>query len=245
MNVASKKAEDDAALGAEIRRYLRALRSGTLSTLSQRLGGHPFGSLVPYVLDHKARPILLISKLAEHTRNICADSRVSLLATELAEDVQTGARVTLVGDAEALEAVELPAIRERYLRFFPKSRELLALGDFQFMAVRPGTLRFIGGFGRIHWISSEGYAPPLNQMASAEADIVAHMNADHSDNLMEYCRHYLKQVPHEVAMCGIDCDGVDLRLDGRLARIDFTQPITNSDEARTALVGMAQTARDH
>lgn len=235
--------EDKSALGAELRRYLRAQRSGTLSTLSKRLGGYPFGSLVPCMLDHQGRPILLVSNLAEHTRNLAADPRASLLVSDAASDVQAGARVTLVGDAQPLDALELPAIRNRYLRFFPDAAQLLELGDFRFLAIRPATLRFIGGFGRIHWVSTENYAPPDNQLTSAEDDIVNHMNADHAAALADYCRHYFQQTPNTVAMAGIDCDGIDLRADSRLVRIDFREPVTNPDEARTALIGLAQTAR--
>lgn len=236
-------AEDKSALGAEIRRYLRAQRSGTLSTLSKRLGGYPFGSLVPYMLDHHARPLLLVSSLAEHTRNLGADPRASLLVSDAAGDVQAGARVTLVGDAQALDAAEMQSIRNRYLRFFPDAAQLLELGDFHFLAIRPVTLRFIGGFGRIHWVATENYTPAVNQLAGAEDDIVSHMNTDHAAALADYCRHYLQQTPNGVAMAGIDGDGIDLRADGRLVRIDFREPINSPDEARTALIGLAQTAR--
>ncbi len=237
--------QDSPALGAEIRRYLLAQRSGMLSTLSQRLGGYPFGSLVPYILDHQARPVLLISNLAEHTRNLAADPRVSLLVSDAAGDIQAGARVTLVGDAQAPDDAELPATRDRYLRFFPNATQLLELGDFKFMVIRPITLRFIGGFGRIHWISAENYTAPANQLANAEGEVVAHMNSEHAEALADYCRHYLQQSPDAIAMIGIDCDGIDLRADNQLARIDFDEPVTSSAAARSALVRMAQVARGH
>ncbi|HEV2007255.1 MAG TPA: pyridoxamine 5'-phosphate oxidase family protein, partial [Burkholderiales bacterium] len=88
--------------GAAARRYLRSRRSGVLATISVKLDGYPFGSVVPFVLDHAACPVILISRLAEHTKNIGADPRVSLLVHDLTDDSQGAARVTLVGNAERI-----------------------------------------------------------------------------------------------------------------------------------------------
>lgn len=104
--------------GTAARACLRHYRAGTLATLSQRLAGYPFGSAVPFVLDHAARPVILVSRLAEHTRNIAADHRVSLHVSSAAGDVQAGTRLTLVGDA-ARATWDLSALRARYLRYFP------------------------------------------------------------------------------------------------------------------------------
>ncbi len=230
--------------GMKARRYLRAQHAGVLSTLSARLDGHPFGSILPFVLDHAAKPVILVSRLAEHTRNIAADARVSLLAHDRIDDVQAGARVTLVGEARVLETAELAAAQARYLVFFPDAARLLALGDFTFFCIVPKTLRYIAGFGDIRWIAAADYAPPPpNEIGVAEADIVAHMNADHADNLKDFCRHFLGTTPETASMIGIDCDGFDLRAVGTLARIDFDTPVTNAAEARAALVAMARTAR--
>ncbi|HEX3171590.1 MAG TPA: pyridoxamine 5'-phosphate oxidase family protein, partial [Burkholderiales bacterium] len=85
--------------GDDARRYLRRFRHGVLSTLSKKFAGYPFGSVVPCVTDHAARPVILISGLAEHTKNIAADARVSLLVRDADIDPQEGARLTLIGDA--------------------------------------------------------------------------------------------------------------------------------------------------
>jgi putative heme iron utilization protein len=141
--------------GADARRQLAACRAGLLSTLSRRHGGHPFGSLVPYALDHRGRPVILVSRLAEHTRNMEAAPRASLLAHDAASDPQAGARVTLLGNAVPLDASNPAA--ERYRRLFPDSERLLALGDFSFFVLEPLGVRFIEGFGSIHWISAAEY----------------------------------------------------------------------------------------
>jgi putative heme iron utilization protein len=227
--------------GDEARRYLRGHRSGVLATLSAKLGGYPFGSIVPFVLDGDCRPVILISALAEHTRNLAADPRTSLIVHDYADDVQAGTRLTLVGDAARL--ADDAAVRALYLRRFPAARELLALGDFSFWALAPQRLLFIRGFGRIQWIDSAEFAPPPNSLAEAEAAVVAHMNADHTVALADYCRHYHGVTPVAVEMTGIDCDGFDVRADGQLLRFGFPDPVTNAGKAREALVAMARAAR--
>src|SRR6187455_2488825 len=210
--------------GDNARRYLRRFRHGVLSTLSKKFAGYPFGSVVPCVTDHAARPVILISGLAEHTKNIAADARVSLLVRDADIDPQEGARLTLIGDARPAGA-DGSAIQTRYLRFFPAAERLLALGDFAFFHIEPVALRYIGGFGAIHWITAASYAPPANTLAAIEEDIIAHMNADHAAALRDYCRHAGRQEPASISMVGIDCDGFDVRADAELLRFDFAQPV--------------------
>lgn len=226
--------------GEEARRYLRRHQAGVLSTLSRRLGGYPFGSVVPFVLDQAARPVMLVSRLAEHTKNLLADPRASLLMHEADEDVQAAARLTLVGDAQP---VDEPRLRARYLRYFPEAQRLLDLGDFSFLALQPAFVRHILGFGGIRSISADSFAPPEHRLAEVEADIVEHMNADHADALRAYCVGAGVRQPLEVSMIGIDCDGFDVRADGRRIRLDFPELVTDAGTAREALIAMARAAR--
>ena len=99
--------------------------------------------------------MILVSRLAEHTRNAEADPRASLLAHDAAPDPLAGARVTLLGNATQVD--ESNPAAARYRRFFPDSEKLLALGDFAFLALDPLAIRFIEGFGSIHWISAAEY----------------------------------------------------------------------------------------
>lgn len=225
----------------EVRSYLRRRHHGVLSTISQKLGGYPFGSVVPFVLDHGARPVILISRLAEHTRNVEADPRVSLLASDGGGNAQAGARVTLVGEAARLEDQQAP--RARYLRYFPDAERLLALGDFAFYAIAPKTVRYIGGFGDIRWISSDAYAPPANDFAAQEDALIARMNVEHAHDLRDLCRHYHGRAASQARLVGIDCDGFDVRADGELVRIDFERPASDAAEAREALLAMANRVR--
>ena len=227
--------------GTEARRYLRRHHTGVLATLSRRLGGYPFGSLAPFVLDHEARPVVLVSRLAEHTKNMAADPRASLLVHDAAEDVQTAARLTLVADAEPV--ADTAAIAARYLRYFPDARRLLDLGDFSFWRLRTVFVRHIAGFGAIRSITPQNFAPPENHLGEAEDGIVAHMNGDHADALRAYCRHASGVEPAAAALVGIDCDGIDVRADGALLRIEFDAPVTNAGKAREALATLARAAR--
>ena len=224
------------------RQFLRRQRHGVLSTLSEKLDGYPFGSIVPLVLDHAGRPTLLISRLAEHTRNIDADSRVSLLVHEESSDVQAAARLTLVGDA-AQASSDLPALEARYLRYVPQAGRLLQMGDFSFYRIEPVALRFVGGFGDMQWISAASYVPLANTMAEREADILTHMNADHPAMLRDCARHFSGIEAATIAMTGVDCDGFDVRADGALLRFKFTNPVVNAHEVRAALIAMARETR--
>lgn len=229
-------------LGAAARRYVRQHRHGVLSTISNKLGGYPFGSVVPYVPDHAAWPILFISRLAEHTKNIDADPRVSLLVRDADTDVQQGSRLTLIGDAVRVDT-DLAALQARYMAYVPDAARLAALGDFSFYRVTPLRLRHIGGFGAIEWITADDYAAPANAMAQCEADIVAHMNAGHVSALRDFCRHFKRRDCSAIAMAGIDCDGFDVRADGELMRFDFDPPVVDAHQARAALKAMAGQAR--
>ena len=228
--------------GFDARRYLRHHRHGVLSTLSKKLDGYPFGSLVPFVLDHAARPAILISRLAEHTKNIDADPRVSLLVHAESADAQAASRLTLVGNA-ARAGDGLAALEARYLRYVPAAERLLALGGFSFYCIEPVTLRFIGGFGDIQWISADSYAPPANTLAECETDIVAHMNTDHAATLRNCCCYFKQVDAATVTMVGVDCDGFDVRADDALLRLDFAAHVADAHDVRAALVSMAQQAR--
>ncbi len=230
------------ALGQEARLFVRNHQNGVLSTLSKRLDGFPFGSVSPYVLDHEGHPVILISTLAEHTKNIEADPRVSLIVHPCAEDMQAAGRVTLVGRAERLP--DKAGFGARYLRYLPQAESYFAMHDFHFYRLRVEDVRFIGGFGKIHWIRPERYAPPAAPaLAAAEEGILAHMNADHAHNLREYCRHVHGVKVLDAAMVGIDCDGFDVRADGHVLRVNFPEPVLDAEAARAALVELAKQAR--
>ena len=228
--------------GDSARRLLRKGRFGALATSSQRLDGHPFATIVPYVLEHEGRPLVLISGLAEHTRNLQHDPRASLVVHAGEQDVLSAARVTCAGRAERLDDPP-PEIVQRYLRYFPRAAALLSFGDFAFFHVEPIALHWVGGFGDIQWITADAYAAPASSLASTEADIVDHMNSDHAESLRDYCRFVHGREALDVEMVGVDCDGFDVRADEALLRFDFETPASTPEAVRSALVELGRRAR--
>ncbi|MBL8541518.1 MAG: DUF2470 domain-containing protein [Betaproteobacteria bacterium] len=229
--------------GDKARRLLRRCRHGALGTLSLRLSGHPFATVVPYVTDHDGWPLLLISALAEHTKNLRADPRASLMVHAAGEDVLASARVTCAGHAERIDDASAPAV-QRYLRYLPKSRSLLDFGDFAFYRIVPEALHWVGGFGDIQWLGADAVRAPASTLAESEAGILEHMNADHRHNLRDYCRSVHGREVLDAEMIGIDCDGFDVQADDERLRMDFDASVTTPEQARSALVALARRCRE-
>ena len=226
----------------EARKFLRTTHSGVLSTHSARFADYPFGSIAPFILDHEGQPLILISTIAEHTKNIQANPRVSLLAFDhLAMDMQASARLSLLGDA-TLADKQGGALKARYLAYFPQAAQYFDMHDFLFYRIQIQQARYIGGFGKIHWIPGAAFQAPSNQLLAQEAGILDHMNADHTDSLHAYCRHIHGVNPASAVMLGIDCDGFDVRADSTLLRFEFDLPVTDAQSARQALVGLSKAA---
>lgn len=224
------------------RQMLRAHRYGVLSTISKKFDGYPFGSITPYLIDHDGSLIILISTLAEHTKNIQHDSRVSLISHDQNHpQIQTQGRVTLIGNAEP--AKDQGHIGQRYMRYFPEAQAYLSMHDFCFYRIQSIAIRFIAGFGGIHWVNMEHYSVQPYPLIEQENDVVAHMNTDHQETMRRYCQHFHQHEALNATMLGIDCDGFDVRADDRVVRFDFVQTVTDAQQARAALVEMARTSK--
>lgn len=201
---------------AEVRALLRHSRSGALGTHSVAMPGFPFVSAVPFVSDASGRPVFLISGLAEHTRNLLADPRASLLVTEGDGINLAQARLTLLGRMQPVDLDE--ASRQRYVRYNPESALYLELGDFRFFRLEPDRARFVGGFGRMGWVAAEAPAAALDP--KAEAELVARLE---------------RQASPGVAVVGIDREGLDVRIGGVLRRL----ALSATDSSTTALEAAA------
>lgn len=136
---------------AEVKNFLISQHLGVLSTHSLSVDGYPFGSLTPFVVDELNRPIILISSLAEHTKNIKANSKVSLTIIENTDKAnkQALARLSIMADARPISG---PDVSKTYLKHFPEARNYFDTHDFSFYALEPVRLRYIAGFGKIYWI---------------------------------------------------------------------------------------------
>ncbi len=226
-------------MAREARQLLRAHRYGALCTLSKKFDGYPFGSITPYMVDHDGSVMILISALAEHTKNIQHHPRVSLI-THNQDDpqIQAQGRVTVLGEAHIVAGREQAATR--YLRYFPEAQAYLQMHDFSFYRIQPLALRYIGGFGKIHWVNADRYAVQPGPLIEQEDGIIAHMNADHVESMQRYCKYFHQHAARSVEMLGMDCDGFDLRADGRVLRFDFPGPVPDAQQARQALVEMSR-----
>ena len=214
---------------------------GVLATVSVDVPGYPFGSVVPYCLDQHGRPLILIAAIAQHTKNIRADARVSLTVFDRAEpDLQAASRVTVLGDARCLSEDER-ALALRYYRYFPQSHDYDRTHDFSFYAIAPHRIRYIGGFGAIHWFEPAALVTPNPFDADAERGIVEHMNVDHAKAIRHYCTVAGIEIAADVTpeLVGCDGEGINLRLDTRVARIAFAAPVTTLKAVRAMLVAMA------
>jgi heme iron utilization protein len=223
-------------------------RSRTRAAFATSLGGAPYASLVLLAVDLDASPLLLLSDLAQHSRNIAFDPRVSLLldATEGHPDPLTGPRLTLLGRAQPTDDRRCLA---RFIAHHPTSAGYAGFGDFHLYRVGVERGHLVAGFGRIDWIDGSDFlfAGDVGMLAAAEPEILKHMNEDHGDAVAGYASRLLGRTGSGWRMTGIDPEGIDLRCGGETARLDFAAPISvpvlTPEAARGALVQLAEAAR--
>jgi hypothetical protein len=223
------------------RRLMRSLDRAALAT---SLDGWPYASLVLVALDHDASPLLLLSDLAEHTKNIKREARVSLLfdGTAGRDDPLTGPRVSVLGEARVARDERLIA---RFTARHPSAAAYASFADFHLYRLDIARAHLVAGFGRIDWIAATAliYHVADSALAVAEREIVRHMNEDHADTLNLYADRLLGLKAQGWQMTGIDPEGVDLRCGAAVARLDFATPVSDAEEARTELVRLAKMAR--
>lgn len=226
---------------------------GALSTIAVEPAGTPFGSVVTYGLDSPGRPSFFVSTLAEHTHNLDADPRASLLVVEQTPegaDPLASGRVTLLGTAsEVTDPEERASARAGYLAANPTAF-YVDYGDFRCLRLEVTSIRYVGGFGRMSWVDPDAYsAAQADPLAPAAAGIVGHMNADHADALVALCHHQRgREDVVSASMTAVDRYGLevvaDLGDDRREAlRIGFRTQQVTADGVRRELVGMLHEAR--
>ena len=245
-------------LAFEARQFLRATRSGVLSTLSAKFSGYPFGSVAPFILDHSGQPVVLISTIAEHTKNITANPKVSLLVFANNEDLQASARLTLIGEAKLINEVDAD-LRSRYLRYYPQAAGYFETHDFSLYRIEILQARYIAGFGKMGWITADTLLSetlagselltPSTKLAAQETAIIDHMNADHAHSLVAYAKHFYNIEVSHPQMLGIDSEGFDVSvsiaetIQTKTLRFNFEQPVHDAQSARMALVSMSKIAK--
>ena len=234
---------------AERARTLVAQTStGTLCTLALEPEGYPYGSFVTVAFDN-GDPIFLISGLAEHTKNLARDSRASLLVSEGGSaDPLANGRVTILGPCTRVEG-DLGSARAAFFAAHPNSSYYADFRDFAFWKLQVNYVRYIGGYGRMSWISKADWqAAEPDPLGPSAAGLIAHMNADHADAMVLYCTAFSKATEiTSASMTGVDRYGFEMSAmtpkGPRPVRLAFRKAVSTPEEVRAALISMVTHAR--
>jgi putative heme iron utilization protein len=228
-----------------VRSLLRRSRQGALATLMTG-SGDPYCSLVNVASHPDGSPILLISRLAIHTKNLLADARVSLMLDERAEgDPLEGSRIMLSGHAEEV-ASEREVVRRRYLNAHPSAEAFVDFKDFSFFRIRPTGTHLVAGFGRIVDLKPAQFLTDVSDagaLLEAEQGAIEHMNTDHQEALGLYATRLLGAASGDWRCSGVDPDGIDLQAGNETLRLDFPERVTGPGELRKMLVRLGEQAR--
>ena len=228
------------------RSLLRRSRQGALATLMTG-SGDPYCSLVNVAAHADASPILLISRLAVHTRNILGDGRVSLMLDErVSGDPLEGARIMLAGRAEEAAGADAAVLRRSYLNAHPSAEAFVDFKDFSFFRIVPSGLHLVAGFGRIIDLKPAQFLTDISDAAAlleAEQGAVEHMNEDHRDAMNLYATKLLGAEQADWRCTGCDPDGLDMQAGAVTLRLDFPERVGNGAELRKMLVKLVGEAR--
>lgn len=228
--------------GFDARRIIRAATAATLATQQE---GQPFASLVTPACSPDLAPLLWLSSLSEHTRHLQCDGRCALLFTGPAEsgNPQTAPRVTLTGMAEPITD---SALKARWLARHPYAALYSEFADFGLWRIRPLGALMVGGFARATRLRVAQLLPDaaaVAAIAEAEADIIAHVNADHADAVEAIAMGLLGAAPGAWRLAAVDVDGLDIAAGEAVLRLAFAAPVADADAVRAELVRSARTAR--
>jgi putative heme iron utilization protein len=225
---------------------LRKSRQGALATLMVGTGD-PYCSLVNVASHPDGSPVLLISRLAVHTRNILADSRVSLMLDERAPgDPLEGARIMLSGRAEQADNDDRELLRRRYLNAHPSAEAYADFADFAFFRIEPSGTHLVAGFGRILDLKPEQFLTDVSDagaLIEAEQGAIEHMNEDHREAMNLYATKLLGAESADWCCTGCDPEGLDMQAGRAALRLDFPSRVSGPGELRKMLVALANEAR--
>jgi putative heme iron utilization protein len=234
-----KQSQDIATLA---RTLVRSVDVGVLSTQSHEHEGYPFGSVTPYVLMPNGNLVVYLSSIAQHTHNIEFDPKVCLTILERAKDSQASGRVSFLGDARAVSEDRVAEVSRRYFSFFESARGYVETHDFSFTEIEFLRVRFIGGFGKIHWIEKEDWMEVVPQWQDDEASIIAHMNDDHSDSLCAMCRSFVADDCESAEMLSLDPNGFHVRTPSDIHYLSFATACFTSRAVREEMIRLSRLA---
>jgi putative heme iron utilization protein len=225
--------------------------AGSLSTVALDPAGYPFGSVVSYGLDAAGEPLFVISQLAEHTRNLGADPRASLLVTERhvdGTDPLAVGRVTLVGDAAPVSPADQHAAVAVVATRVPAVAGYAGYGDFACYRMTVRAVRWVGGFGEMDWVDADAYrGAVVDPVLPHRHGVAAHMNEDHADAGVLLCEHALGTAVTTATFRHVDRFGCEYvaRTGDELAivRLAFSAPAASTADVRRLVVELVQAAR--
>jgi hypothetical protein len=224
-------------------------QTGSLSTLSRKSPGWPFGSVMPYGLDAQGQPVFLISTMAMHTQNLLGDPRASLLVTppESRVDPLGAARVTLMGSVTKVPKEENAEVRACYLNRHANASYWVDYQDFGFFRMAITEMYFVGGFGSMGWVTPVDYAgAAVDPLANEASRLIRELNTDQSETLLLLARALGDTEAKEATVTALDRFGFHLRLTipGQMqgGRVAFPAPVRNELEVRAGLAGLARKA---
>ena len=216
-------------------------RAAAASTLATQGDGQPFASLVTHTMAGDGALLLWLSTLSQHTRQLMVEPRCALMAqgTATSPNPQTAPRATFTGIAEQIDDAGLKA---RWLARHPYAALYADFGDFALWRIAPQSGLLVGGFAAAHRLRRDDITPDPTAVAAlgaAEADIIAHVNADHADTLALLSGHDAAW-----RMTAVDTDGFEMAAGETVQRHPFPAPVADADGVRRALILAAREARN-
>lgn len=234
------------------RLLLRRSEVGVLSTHSKACDGYPFGSVSTFMSTHEGDIIFYVSDLAQHTKNLQHNAKMCLTVFSAdgadvgrhSDDPNAEARLSLLGHATPIAKEDESITADRFFRLYPDSKQYQQAHAFEFYKMHIDRVRFIGGFGDIHWISESDWRQTTPEWQAVEHAMVKHMNEDHVDAMQAICAHYANVNAQEIEMLAVNPDGAFYKCDEyKPIFIAFENLAIESTEVRKTLVAQTNAAR--
>ena len=223
---------------------MRNCREGVLSTVSKKYEGYPFGSFVTFISGADRSIIFYASDIAQHTINLKNNSKACITLFNLSEgDKQDSARLSLIGDVKKIDK-DVEEISRQFIEFFPESSQYSNMHDFNFYKLNISQVRWIGGFGKIAWLSSTNWNPIEPKWLKKEHSMIEHMNEDHSNSIVSALNAKLGIKDKHAKMLRLTMDGYYVSSKNKIYFLDFNLPCFTVKQYRDKLVEQAKEYRD-
>ena len=223
---------------------MRNCREGVLSTVSKKYEGYPFGSFVTFISGADRSIIFYASDIAQHTINLKNNSKACITLFNLSEgDKQDSSRLSLMGDVKKIDK-DVEEISRQFIEFFPESSQYSNMHDFNFYSLNISQVRWIGGFGKIAWLSSTNWNPIRPKWLKQEKSMIEHMNEDHSNSIVSTLNAKLGIKDKHAKMLRLTMDGYYVSSKNKIYFLDFNLPCFTVKQYRDKLVEQAKEYRD-